>query len=381
MSLGVQKSIRFFLFNFGGFTMRLLLSLVLILVLVPAFFSGLLAQGEATVLFLMINPGARQGGMGEAGVALADDANAIYWNPAGLAFQYNDPEVDKRGEATLMHVNWLPKFNLGDMYYDYAAGRYYLNDIGMVGMALQYISYGESVWTGDEGPEELGRFNSSEVAVTGSYALKLSENLGMGVNLKYIYSSLSPIKVSAEKGKGIGSSFGVDLGVLYHPGFSDRLSLGANISNIGPKVTYIDKAQADPLPTNLRLGFAYHIVKSQFNTLTFVYDTNRLLVRRNGTTADNVFKAMFYSTWTEGDLNYQLQRFTHSFGLEYWYTHLIALRTGFFYEDPSAGGRKFYTFGGGLRYSVFGFDFSYIYASVDDHPLSDTMRFSLGIGF
>ncbi|MFZ0390203.1 MAG: hypothetical protein WAN36_07060, partial [Calditrichia bacterium] len=71
----------------------------------------------------------------------------------------------------------------------------------------------------------------------------------------------------------------------------------------------------------------------------------------------------------------------HSIGLEYWYTDLIALRAGYFYEHEDAGGRKFWTFGGGLRYSIFGFDFSYIYASVDDHPLSDTMRFSLGIRF
>ncbi|GAB4330802.1 MAG: type IX secretion system outer membrane channel protein PorV [Calditrichia bacterium] len=359
---------------------KVVLLLVLSLVL-PTVFGSLYAQGEATVLFLMINPGARQGGMGEAGVALANDANAIYWNPGGLAFQYENPETDKKGEATLMHVNWLPQFNLGDMYYDFAAGRYYIPDVGMVGLALQYITYGESIWTGDDSPTPLGRFNSSEVAVTASYALKLKKNLGMGVNLKYIYSSLSPIKVSAEKGKGVGSSFAVDLGVLYYPGFAKRLSLGANISNVGPKITYIDKAQADPLPTNLRLGLAYHIVKSQFNTLTLVYDVNRLLVHRDSTEVDGVFKAMLYSAWTDGDLSYQLERFTHSVGIEYWYTDLIALRAGFFYEAPSAGGRKFYTFGGGLRYSIFGFDFSYIYATVDDHPLSDTMRFSLGIQF
>ncbi len=363
--------------------MRKLLSLILVLFFLPAFFTGLFAQGEATVLFLMINPGARQGGMGETGVALADDANAIYWNPAGLAFQYEEPEVDRKGEATLMHVNWLPQFNLGDMYYDYAAGRYHIEGIGMVGFGIQYINYGESILTGEEGPEELGRFNSSEAAVSGSYALKVNDNLGLGVNLKYIYSRLSPIDVSvgAEKGKGIASSFAVDFGLLYKPGFAEKLRLGANISNIGPKISYVDFAQADPLPTNLRLGFAYHLVKSEFNTLTLAYDTNRLLVNRDSTEVDGVFEAMFYSTWTGNSFSDQLKKFTHSLGLEYWYTNLIALRAGYFYEDPDAGGRKFWTFGGGLRYSIFGFDFSYIYASVEDHPLSDTMRFSLGIKF
>lgn len=363
--------------------MKKMVVLLVLLVMMPFFASLVYAQGEATVLFLMINPGARQGGMGEAGVALPTDANAVYWNPAGLAFQYQDPEVDKKGEVTLMHVNWLPQFNLKDMFYDFAAGRYYIPSVGMVGLGIQYISYGESVWTGEDSPEELGRFQSFETAVTASYGLKLKDNLGLGVNLKYIYSSLSPIdvQVGAEKGKGIASSFAVDFGVLYYPGFLKNLSLGLNLSNIGPKVTYVDYKQADPLPTNLRAGLAYHIIKSQFNTLTFVYDVNRLLVHRDSTGADNVFKAMFYSAWTGGGFNDIMKRFTHSFGLEYWYTHLIALRAGFFYEDPTAGGRKFWTFGGGLRYSIFGFDFSYIYATVDDHPLSDTMRFSLLIDF
>ena len=85
-----------------------LVLLVVVFMNLPAF-----AQGEATVLFLMINPGARQGGMGEAGVAVADDPNAVYWNPAGLAFQYENPETDHKFAGSLMHVQWLPQF------YDY----------------------------------------------------------------------------------------------------------------------------------------------------------------------------------------------------------------------------------------------------------------------
>ncbi len=371
--------IRFFVFIMEVKMKSIILFMTLMLLL-PLTVIDVYAQGEATVLFLVINPGARQGGMGEAGVAMADDATAIYWNPAGLAFQFNNPEVDKKGEATLMHVNWLPQFNLSDMYYDYASMRYHFQDIGTVGLALQYISYGESIWTGESGPEELGRFNSSEVAITASYALKVRPNLGLGVNLKYINSRLSPIEVTVgtEKGKGIASGFAMDLGALWHPGFARKLSLGMNISNIGPKMSYVDYAQADPLPTNLRLGLAYHLVKSEFNTLTLVYDTNKLLVSRDSTEVDGVFEAMFYSSWAEDGM---IKKFTHSLGVEYWYSSLIALRAGYFFEDKDAGGRQFYTFGGGLRYSIFGFDFSYILGSVEDSPLSDTMRFSLGIRF
>ncbi|NIV03246.1 PorV/PorQ family protein, partial [Candidatus Saccharibacteria bacterium] len=260
--------------------MKKCLVLTLTIIMSVSLISPIFAQGEATGLFLMINPGARQGGMGEAGVALADDATAIYWNPAGLAFQYNDPEKDNQGEATLMHVNWLPQFNLSDLYYDYAAGRYHLPGVGEIGGSIQFINYGENVQTDTEG-NQIGTFNSNEFAFTGSYATKVQDNLGIGVNLKFVYSRLSPVQVDAEKGKGIGTTFAVDFGVLYHPGFAERLSVGANLSNFGPKITFIDKDQADPIPINLRFGLAYRLVDSEYNKLTLIYDINREMVPKD----------------------------------------------------------------------------------------------------
>ncbi len=76
-------------------------------------------------------------------------------------------------------------------------------------------------------------------------------------------------------------------------------------------------------------------------------------------------------------------------GLEYWYgtpgDFLFAFRTGFFYEDPNYGNRKFITFGAGIRYDIYGFDFSYLTTSVfkggQDNPLNDTLRFTISIGW
>ena len=57
----------------------------------------------------------------------------------------------------------------------------------------------------------------------------------------------------------------------------------------------------------------------------------------------------------------------------------------FFYEDPNYGNRKFITLGAGLRYDIYGFDFSYISTSVfkdgENHPLSDTLRFTILVGW
>jgi hypothetical protein len=345
--------------------------------------ANIFAQGEAAVPFLLISPGARAGGMGEAGVAYANDATAIYWNPAGLAFQYENPEIDSRREISLMHSKWLPQFNFDDLWYDYMAGRFYVDDLGMFGASITYMNLGENVQTDTQG-NQLRTFDSFEYAITGSYATKLKSNLGIGINLKYINSQLTPIlNVGSEETDGTGYSFAIDLGVLWIPAYAflnNRLSFGANLANVGPKITYNDKAQADPIPTNLRVGLAYKILDSEYNRLTAVYDMNRMLVYREGESSDNVFKAAFYSVWFKGSLSERIRRFTHSLGLEYWYGNLIALRAGYFYEDKDYGDRKFATFGGGLEYSIFAVDFSYIWAK-GDHPLADTMRFSIAVKF
>ncbi len=363
--------------------MKRIALLLLALLMVGTMSPNLYAQGEAAVPFLLIAPGARNGGLGEAGVALVNDATAIFWNPAGLAFQYEDPAVDRPRQLALMHSRWLPQFNFNDLFYDFGAARYYVEGIGMLGASITYLNLGENVWT-DETGAELGTFDSFEYAISLAYATKLKPNLGIGVNAKIIQSNLSNVSVGSEDRDGRATSFAVDVGVLWTPAYDflqNRLNLGASISNFGPKVTYIDRKQADPLPTNLRMGLAYTAYDDGFNKLLVVYDTNRLLVYRYADgTSDDVFKAAFYSVWVKGSLSERLRRFTHSIGLEYSYGSLIALRVGYFYEDPDFGDRKFVTFGGGIGFNLFNIDFSYISAS-KDHPLAETMRFSLGIKF
>jgi hypothetical protein len=72
-----------------------------------------------------------------------------------------------------------------------------------------------------------------------------------------------------------------------------------------------------------------------------------------------------------------LRQFTVGTGLEYWYNDLLALRTGYFYEDPLNGNRQFLTFGAGFRYSLVGVDLSYIYALEENSPLDQQIRFSV----
>jgi len=342
------------------------------------------AVSESAVLSLMISPGARAAGMGEAFVALADDATATFWNPAGLAFQTGK-------EIHLMHVNWLPEFG-DDLFYDFATYIHHFPNLGTFGLNVTYLNLGEQVHT-DETGNELGTFSSNEYSIALTYGTQLNENWGVGLGMRYIRSNLAGgIQVGAEQGEGVANAFSFDISTLYKFPFAPRLSVGMNLSNMGPKITYIDAAQADPLPTNLKVGLAYKIIDSEFNRLTVVGDLNHMMVnRKSDGTTDPFYKALFTSPWTydevvsEDDEGNPVETKTRlkailSAGLEYWYSNFFSLRAGYYSDKEGGEGTTYPSFGAGIQYHLYRFDFGYV-AAPSGTPLANTMRFSLTIGF
>lgn len=340
------------------------------------------------VPFLLIGPNSRFAAMGETGTAIADDASAMHWNPSGLAFQTTGTEVN------FTHSPWLAGLNIGDLFYDYVAGRKYIKSInGTVGASLTYLNIGEIIVTDETGRETGNNYKAYEMAFDVAYATKLSPSWGVGITTRFIYSRLSPnnLQVGNEKGTGTAFTTAFDLSCMWRPQtganwLKNKFSFGLNLSNLGPKISYVDAAQADPIPTQLRFGFAYDVVKSEFNNLTLTADFSKLLVNRyyddaNQPQSDPFYKAIFTS-WKGGPEGIA-KTIQTSVGAEYWYgaPRLIALRAGYFYEDPSNGNRKFVTLGAGIRYSVYGFDFSYISAIEENHPLANTLRFGLLVNF
>jgi len=358
------------------------------------------AQGEAAVPFLLLAPDSRAGGIGESGTGLADNSSAIFWNPAGIAFLSGT-------EFSITHSNWLPQFNL-DLFYDYLTYRQYFEELGgSVTGSITYMNFGEFVRTSADSPDPIGTFRSFDAALTLGYATKLSNDWGLGFNFRLIHSRLSDKPTENEQGSGVATSISFDIAAMWRPetfviplldeDIGGSFSLGINLSNLGPKIYYIDKAQADPIPTNFRFGLAAKLLDDEFNSLIFTLDFSKLLVNKattiqaNGDTVDNSdewYEAIF-TAWGNRTFSEELRDIVTSTGLEYWYgtpgDFLFALRTGFFYEDPNYGNRKFVTFGAGIRYDIYGFDFSYITTSVfkggENHPLSDTLRFTVLIGW
>jgi hypothetical protein len=349
------------------------------------------AQGEAAVPFLLLAPDSRGGALGESGTGLADNSAAIFWNPAGIAFLTGT-------ELSITHSNWLPAFNL-DIFYDYLTFRQYIEDLdGSVTASITYMNFGEFARTGPDSPEILGTFRSFDAALTLGYATKIHPDWGLGFNFRLIHSNLSDQPTAEEQGRGVATTVSFDVGAMWRPErlvipFIDedigrRFSIGMNLSNLGPKISYIDRSQSDPIPTNFRLGFAYKILDDEYNSLIYTLDFSKLLVSKDSIKAKEFYEAIF-TAWADKPFKEELRDIVTSTGLEYWYgtpgEFLFALRAGYFYEDPSYGNRKFLTFGAGIRYDMYGFDFSYITTSVfkdgENHPLNDTLRFTISIGW
>jgi hypothetical protein len=339
------------------------------------------AQGESAVPFLLIGPNSLNAGMGETGTGMINDASAMFWNPAGLGFQ-------KGNQVSITHSPWLPGLGLSDLFYDYLAGKYYLKKLkGTIGVSITYLNIGKIIQT-DEFGNEIGDYQAFDGALAVGYGTKVTRDIGVGVVTRFIYSKLAVDPVAGELGTGTAYDLSFDISMLYRPSktklkfLNNKFGVGVNLSNIGPKVTYVDNAQADPLPTNLRLGLAYDIYQSEYNNLTLTADFAKLLVkRREGGESDPVYKGIFTSF--SGGFDNVMKSIQSSVGAEYWYGNpkLIGLRGGFFYEDPDRGKRKFLTLGASIRYSMYGFDFSYINTIEENHPLANTLRFTLSVNF
>lgn len=368
-------------------------SILVILLLVTGCFTSIVAQSKTTAVpFLLLAPDSKAGGIGESGTGLADDAAAIFWNPAGIAFLTGT-------EVGFTHSNWLPQLNIPDLFYEYLTFRHYMEELdGSITASITYMNFGEFIRTNSAG-QELGKFKSFDGALTVGYATKIHSDWGLGLNFRLIHSKLSDKPTEEEQGEGKATTVSFDIGAMWRPEkldlpligeFDNRLSIGMNLSNMGPKISYIDQSQADPLPTNFRLGFAVRLMEDDYNSLTYTLDFSKLLVEADTIKRkDSEFYKTIFTAWGDQPFSQELRDIVTSMGIEYWYglpdDFRIALRAGFFYEDPDYGNRKFVTLGAGVRYQNLGFDFSYITTSMfkegSDHPLSETLRFSFSFGW
>jgi hypothetical protein len=324
------------------------------------------------VPFLAISPDSRHAGLGDAGVATSPDANAAFWNAGKLAF------IDKKYGGSFSYTPWLGKI-VNDMWISSLTGFYKITREQAVAVSLKYFDLGEISFR-NEANQPLGDFNPKEAAFDATYSRMLSENLGVGITGRYIYSNLTGAFSGSDA--QAGNTVAADIGVFYTKALQSAkgstLSLGAQISNIGAKISYTDNDNRDFLPTNLRLGGAFTTQLDQFNSITFALDFNKLLVPTIDE-GQTIISGMFGSfSDAPGGGKEELHEVMTSLGIEYWYQDIFAARVGYFNEAKDKGNRKYLTFGVGFKKNNFGFDGAYIVPTNQrEHPLAETWRLTL----
>lgn len=343
------------------------------------------------VPFLLITPDARAGGMGEAGVAVQPDANAMSMNPSKLAF------LDRSYGFSVSYSPWL-KSLIPDVNLTYLSGYYKLDDRNTIASSLRYFSLGEIQLT-DISQQDLGVYTPNELSFDVSFARKMGESFSLGTAVRYIRSNLFSGQFSAGQQTKAGNSVAVDVSAYFKKptrflGKDAILSAGMNISNIGTKMSYVDGYKGYFLPTNLKIGGASTFILDDFNQFTFALDFNKLLVPTQpvyntdgriiaGEDPDRSVPAGIFGSFTDapGGFKEEMQEINIAAGMEYWYNQQFALRAGYFYESPKKGDRRYFTLGAGLKYNVFNIDFAYLLASPQKSPLANTLRFSLLFNF
>ena len=346
----------------------------------------------SAVAFLRITPDARGGSMGDVGIATSADANSMHYNTSKIAF------ADKNLSVSATYTPWMRALGLNDVYIAYLAGYKKIDDNQGLGFGLRFFSLGNIDFTNSAG-ESLGSGNPNEFELTGGYSRKLSEKLSVGLAGKFIYSNLA----SNQQVDGVqikpGKAGAADFSMTYKSPIVKKKSdytIGMSLQNIGSKITYTNSVNKEYIPANFGLGLAYHTKLDEFNELTFSADLNKLMVPTperpcTDEDADGICDYKQFSvarslgkSWSDapGGFSEEMKEFTYGIGAEYWYDQQFAVRAGYFYEHYSKGNRKYFTVGLGVKYNIFGLNFSYLVPTTNQrNPLDNTLRFSLIFDF
>ncbi len=315
------------------------------------------AQSWGGAACLQITPGARADGMGRAAVSVATDATANWWNPAALATQQDRV-------ISLMHTQLVPDL-ADDVYYENLGYAMKLPGWGGVGFSLIYLTYGKSVYVDATGWEG-GEFSSYEVSPQASIGTEVYPGIGVGLTLKYVYIMLAPAWATGGQGKGDGDSFGADLGLLVRsrallpdfqltPQFPMTFTLGVNVQNLGPDISFLDRDDADPMPRNLKIGLGVNVMRTSSFSIITAYDLNKTLV------------------YSEEDP-------IHNVGAELGFRDFFALRAGYIYDK--AGDIIDPTFGLGVSVPLSSSEVNFDYANVPQAQVLDRVsKFSVSFRF
>ena len=247
--------------------------------------------GISSLQFLKIGVGGRATAMGDAFIAIADDASALYWNPAGLVFA-------KQNEIMFSHNAWVV-----DISQEFVGGFYKISNNDVVGISVISLHMDNMKVTDEFNPFGNGQyFAYGDVAIAATYSKRMTDQFSVGVTLRYVEETLDKLKM-----RGVL----VDFGTLYWTGlgtsrfavsitnFGNELAPDGEITLWGGKKQSV--WQSFSPPTMFRIGFALEPWQNENNRVTASIQLNH-----PNDNSENV-----------------------SIGAEYSYNEIVKLRCGY----------------------------------------------------
>ena len=315
--------------------------------------------GTAAAQFLKIGVGARGAAMGEAYVALTNDVDALYWNPAGIA------GIRSVGLG-VSHANWF-----ADISHNFAGLAIPLGEYDAIGLSMIQLGAPEQEVTTVQNPDGAGLYYKvSDLALGVSYARQLTDRFKVGVTAKYIQQT-----AYNESANG----FALDLGTSLRTGFHG-LVVAMSLSNFGqnlqlqgrdllstsnPSASVSSGAynpnstlstEEWPLPLYFRIGVAFDVVGGSEPIIAS--NDHRLTVTIDGNHPnDNIERG--------------------GIGGEYGWDETFFVRAGYKFNYAE----ERWTFGAGVKVELSGKDIAFDYALVDYGVLGKTSRFTVGVQF
>jgi long-subunit fatty acid transport protein len=294
--------------------------------------------GISTAQFLKIGVGGRAAAMGDAFIAVANDASALYWNPAGLV------QSDKN-EIIFSHNEWLI-----DIKHEFAGAVYHLSGNDAVGVSLTSLHMKDMKVTTEFMQSGTGEyFSFGDIAVAVTYSRKMTEQFSFGGTVKYIEETLDKLKM-----RGVM----IDLGTLYWTGLgSTRFAVAVTNfgNNLAPdgEVVLVGKRkksewQSFSPPTMFRIGFAFEPYQDDMHQVTASIQLNH-----PNDNSENI-----------------------STGMEYKFKNLFFVRAGYKYNVEEQN----YSFGAGVNLPLSIADVSFDYAYANFTKLGSAHRFSILLG-
>jgi long-subunit fatty acid transport protein len=295
--------------------------------------------GISTAQFLKIGVGGRATALGDAFVALANDASALYWNPAGLV-QFENTQI------FFSHNEWLV-----DIDHDFLGAVYHLDPSNAFGIALTSLSMQDMKVTTEFAPTGTGEyFGFSDISVAVSYARKMTDQFSFGGTVRYIEETLDKLKM-----RGLM----IDLGTYYWTGLGTT-RFAVVVSNFGNQlapdgeVVLVGKRkksdwQSFSPPTIFRIGFAFEPYQTTEHKIT-----TSLQLNHPNDNSENV-----------------------STGVEYNWREIVYIRGGYKFNVEEQN----YSFGAGFHTPISIADFTIDYSFSNFERLGSSHRFSMVLGF